>query len=188
MRSILFLVFMLLSNASLQAAELADVHFDEKLQLAGAEKPLLLNGLGIRYKFVFKIYIAALYLTETGNQAEAVIASDTPKRMVMHFLYDEVPREKLVNGWDEGFENNLTEQQLNALKPRIDQFKGFFETMKEGEAIYLDYIPGEGTAVIVKGEKKGVVSGHDFNQALLRIWLGEEPIGEKLKQNLLGGE
>jgi hypothetical protein len=60
--------------------------------------------------------------------------------------------------------------------------------MKEGEVIHLDYIPGKGTAVIIKGQTKGVIDGHDFNQALMRIWLGDEPVGEKLKQNLLGGE
>lgn len=179
-------IFFLLLGVNLNAAELADVQFDDTIVLPDGDQPLVLNGLGIRYKFFFKIYIAGLYLTEKTVNAETILSDTRPNRMVMHFLYDEVGRDKLVDGWNEGFENNLADAELEKLKPRIEQFNGFFETMKQGEVIHLDYIPGKGTAVTIKGEQKGVIPGHDFNRALLGIWLGDYPVGDDLKQNLLG--
>jgi hypothetical protein len=180
-------LLLLLQCASLRAAEVADVHFDESITLAGVEQPLLLNGLGIRYKFFFKIYIAALYVQDKSTSAEQLVAADGAKRMTMHFLYDEVEREKLVAGWNEGFRNNLTDAQLAALQPRIEQFNALFETMRAGEVINLDYIPEQGTRVIIRGQHRGTVPGPDFNRALLNIWLGEYPVGEDLKLRLLGG-
>ena len=53
--------------------------------------------------------------------------------------------------------------------------------------IYLDYIPGRGTRVTINGESKGLIAGRDFNNALLDIWLGEEPADKGLKKAMLGG-
>ena len=186
MKNTLSALCLLLLVSVAQARELAGVNIDESITLAENKQALQLNGLGIRYKFFFKIYIAALYVQDRSSNAQAIVSSADAKRMSMVFLYDEVPREKLVAGWNEGFENNLTAEQLAALQPRIDQFNAMFETVKQGDVINLDYVPEKGTVVQIKGQQKGVVPGQDFNQALLKIWLGEYPVGDDLKQALLG--
>jgi hypothetical protein len=54
--------------------------------------------------------------------------------------------------------------------------------------ITLDYIPESGTRVTLNGEPKGeAIAGDDFYRALLRIWLGENPVDSSLKKALLGG-
>ena len=174
--------------SSVHAREIAGVDLPETLQIPDAEPLLKLNGLGIRYKVFFKIYIAALYLQDKSSDVQTILTSNTPKRISMHFLYDEVPKEKLINGWNEGFEDNLTAEQYSALKPHIDQFNGYFETMKQGEVVDLDYLPGKGMRVMIKGQEKGIIEGDGFYQALLKIWLGDEPVGEELKEQLLGIE
>lgn len=186
MKTLLFTAFLLLFSHNGFAANLADVHFDESITIPDVDTRLVLNGLGIRYKFFFKIYIAALYVQEKTDNPGKLISSNQAKRMTMHFLYDEVDRDKLVSGWNEGFESNLGSEQLKALKPRIEQFNALFETMQRGEVIHLDYIPGQGTVVIIRGKRKGRVPGADFNRALLSVWLGDYPVGEDLKQALLG--
>jgi len=41
---------------------------------------------------------------------------------------------------------------------------------------------------VVDGKPAGApIQGEDFYRALLRIWLGERPVQEDLKQALLGG-
>ena len=186
MKLMRFCLILLIFVGQVQARQLEGVEFKQQVLLADAPVPLNLNGLGIRYKFFFKIYIAALYVEHVSKNADEVINTGGAKRIQMHFLYDEVSKEKLVNGWLEGFENNLSKEQFNALKPRIEKFNAMFETMKQGEVIHLDYIPGSGTAVIIRGQQKGIVPGEDFNRALLNIWLGDYPVGEDLKQSLLG--
>ncbi len=68
------------------AREITGVNFAETAHIPGIEDTLTLNGLGIRYKFFFKIYIAALYLQEKSSDVKSVVETDAPKRMTMHFL------------------------------------------------------------------------------------------------------
>jgi hypothetical protein len=182
--NILFLV--LLTCTPVSAAQIADINFAESLTIEGTNKTVQLNGLAIRYKFIFKIYAAALYTEQPSHSADTLLQGNTVKRMQMHFIYDEVSKEKLVNGWLEGFEKNLSQQQFNALKPRIDQFNSLFETVHEGDNIMLDYLPSQGTRVTIRDKVKGIIKGNDFNQALLKIWIGEEPVNDDMKQGLLG--
>jgi hypothetical protein len=72
----------------------------------------------------------------------------------------------------------------------VKQLEGIFnavKTAKPGDVILLDYVPGSGTRVVVNGEAKGTVAGEEFNRALLRIWLGDQPADASLKKAMLGG-
>jgi len=102
----------------------------------------------------------------------------------MHFLHDEVSQEKLIDGWNEGFESNQNEETLTTLRPRLEQFNQLFQTVHKGDVITLDYILDEGTTVTINGTQKGKVSGEVFNHALLEIWLGDKPADKDLKQAL----
>ncbi len=188
-RSMLTAVLVLLSLTILpaQSRELAGVSIEEQLSLPEAGT-LVLNGAGIRYKFFFKIYVGALYLPQKQSDAVKVLAANSPSRIVMHIVYDEVPRQKLVNAWNEGFENNSSQQVLQQIQPRIDEFNSWFGDLRQGDVVLLDYLPGQGTRVSIKGEVKGVIPGEDFNRALLSVWLGEEPVTEELKDAMLGLE
>ncbi|VAW72600.1 FIG026291: Hypothetical periplasmic protein [hydrothermal vent metagenome] len=177
-----------IASAQLQAIEIADIEIAPKVSIAGLDKPLQLNGAGIRYKFFFKVYVGALYLSEKQNNPGAILAGDKPNRVLMHFIYDEVSQEKLVNAWLEGFENNTDKAQMAGLKERLAQFNALFSTVHTGDVVLLDYVPGKGTTVNVKGLEKGVIEGADFNRALLAVWLGEEPVTEDLKEAMLGLE
>lgn len=178
----LVLMFMLPVNAR----TIAGIDFDESIRLADKGQMLKLNGLGVRYKFFFKIYIAALYVEQTTDDANKVLTDTGAKRMVMHFLYDEVSREKLVNAWNEGFEENLSETQLQRVSSRIEQFNDLFTAVVTDDVIVLDFIPGIGTRMMLNDVEQGVIQGDDFNRALLSIWLGQEPVTDELKNALLG--
>lgn len=180
------ILFSLGYTSTLNAKEMADIEFEESASLVGADKKLKLNGLSIRYKFFFKIYVAALYVEQTSQDANTLIKHNGAKRMLMHFVYDEVPAEKLASGWLEGFEDNTSAEDFKKLKPRIAQFNTMFETLHKGDVVLLDYLPGQGTRVTIKGKEKGFIKGEDFNQALLKIWVGDEPVTEDLKEGLLG--
>ena len=181
----LLLLFFLLP---VQAAEIADTQFEDEISIAGYNDKLQLNGIGMRYKFFFKIYIAALYLQEKNADVKQIIESVQAKRMVMHFLYDKVEKEKLLSAWVEGFEDNLSAEEYKSLEPRIKSFNSLFETVASGDVVFLDFIPGKGTRVTSKGQQKGVIEGADFYSVLLKIWLGDEPVDEDLKTALTGAD
>ena len=60
--------------------------------------------------------------------------------------------------------------------------------MREGDQVWLDYVPGSGTSVLVNGDVRGVIPGSDFNAALLSVWLGREPVSESLKKAMVGDD
>jgi len=176
-----------MSSNSLQAREFGGVQFPDKVALPDTTKTVQLNGVGYRKKFFVKVYIGALYTEKLARSRDEVVTMDGPNRLLMHFLHEEVSQEKLVAAWNEGFEENMSEENLEKLRPQIDKFNAMFPTVRQGDVIYLDYIPGTGTRVTVNGENKGVIPGKDFNNAMLDIWLGEEPASSKLKKAMLGG-
>ncbi|MCF8055060.1 MAG: chalcone isomerase family protein [Desulfocapsa sp.] len=179
-KNIICLLFLLVSSPAL-GLEIAGVTIPESLSPA-----LQLNGAGIRSKLFFKIYIAELYLEHPSPLATTILDGPGRKRVVMHFLYDEVKKEKLVESWNDGFTANLSPEQLKKLSSKIQQFNDLFVDIHEGEEIILDYSPDQGTVVSIAGESKGTIEGKDFNRALLSIWLGDKPVTNDLRDALLG--
>lgn len=185
-------VFMLLAvtlfSTSSQARQLDDVTLPDTVKLDGTDVSLQLNGMGYRTKFIFNIYVGALYTEKKVESRDAVQALKGPKRVVMHMVYDEVNREKITNGWNEGFKENNSDEQMEKLRARLDTFNSYFPDLKENDVMFYDYIPGKGTRVTINGDVKGVIEGADFYAALLDVWLGEEPADEDLKEAMLGEE
>lgn len=156
--------------------------------LKAGDEELVLNGAGLRKKLFIKVYAGGLYLKEKNRDAAAVIAADAPMAIRMHFIYDGVSSEKLIDAWNEGFDNSLGDGR-DALKAEIDQFNGYFSTeAKENDVYDLIYLPGRGVAVSIKGKEMGVIPGLAFKQALFAIWLGEEPADDDLKEGMIGAD
>lgn len=186
MRALIMIFVCLFAVCPVQAVEIGGVNIAEEIVVDDTTS-LVLNGAGIRSKFFFDIYIAQLYLEKPEKESSLIIEDDGSKRIVMHFLYDGVGSDKIVEGWNDGFAANLDEESKANLQQRIDTFNNMFtDEMQSGDVIVFDYLPDEGTRVTIKEEVKGVIPGKDFNDALLSIWLGEKPVGSGLKNDLLG--
>lgn len=183
----MLLTVVLFSTAGF-ARQLDDVTLPDKVTLDGTDVALQLNGMGYRTKFIFNIYVGALYTESKVESRDAAQALKGPKRVVMHMVYDEVSKEKMASAWNEGFEENNSDEQLAKLKSRLNTFIAYFPDLKEGDIVFLDFIPGKGTRVTINGEVKGVIEGADFYAALLDVWLGDEPADDDLKEAMLGEE
>jgi len=174
-------------SISAEGAEIEGVKLADKVQLGGSE--LALNGAGVRTRVFFKVYVGALYLQKKASAPEAVLADSGPKRIAMHMLRD-LTAEQLFSALNEGLKNNHAPGDLVKLEPQVKQLEGIFSAVKAakiGDTILLDYVPGTGTRVVVNGDGKGTVAGEEFNRALLRIWLGDQPADAALKKAMLGG-
>lgn len=180
----LFIAVLLLIVGPAQAKEIAGVMVQEVVK-TDSGKEMILNGAGIRSKFFVDVYIAKLYMEHPSANVEEILAARGGRRMVMHFLHEEVSKEKLVDGWVEGFSSNIDAKDIEALQSKIDSFNAMFVDVKKGDRVVLDFVPGKGTFVTVANEEKGVIEGKDFNDALLLIWLGKKPVNKKLKKQLL---
>ncbi|BAO43341.1 chalcone isomerase family protein [Thiolapillus brandeum] len=180
----LILLGMVFFSAVTVGKTVEGVDLSENVSVGGRE--LVLNGAGVREKFFFDIYVAALYLPTRNKDADKILNTDQPWRMSMDMLYSEVDKEKLDKGWDEGFEANVASSELSGLRDRLKKFEAMFPTLHKGDTVLMDYLPGTGVRVTVKGVDKGVVPGADFARALLSVWIGPEPVTSSVKKHLLG--
>lgn len=168
------------------AREIAGIQVPETVTVEGT--PLILNGAGIRRKFFFKIYLGALYLKNRQTTTNAVLTADNPRSVRMHFIYKEVSANQLVDAWNDGFKGNSSDKELAALKTRIEEFNALFPAVHSGDTVNIDFLTDGTTAVRINGARRGTVSGADFQKAVLKIWLGDDPADGSLKQAMLGGQ
>ena len=177
-------LLLLLVAFPLHAAEVAGVRIDERAQVAGAD--LALAGAGLRKRLFFQVYAIGLYVRE--RKADP-IAQPGPKRVHIHMLRD-VGAEQFTEALADGIKANHSEAEAKALEPRIKQLGAIMAQLKQaktGMVIALDWTGSE-TLLVVDGKPAGApIQGEDFYRALLRIWLGEQPVQEDLKKALLGG-
>ena len=100
---VLAIVLLAAATFNLRADTLAGVTLPDTAQVGGAK--LVLNGLGMRKKFVVKVYVAGLYLEQKSSDANAIIKADARKRIVMHFVRG-ASKDQMANAFEESFRNN----------------------------------------------------------------------------------
>jgi len=161
---------------------LAGITLPDTIEIGG--NTLLLNGIGLREKYWIDIYVAGLYVTSTSQDPTNIITSDTPKRIHTHFIYSNVPKQKMIETLKDNIKNNPK------IKPEtlqeIDKAALWMEDFTTGDELIFDYIPGTGTIFTIKGEVKGIITGKEFMEALFGIYVGNHPASEQLKDGLLG--
>jgi len=175
----------LLAAGNAQAAIVAGVNIEDKVQVGGNE--LVLNGAGLRTRLFFKAYVGALYVREKTSSITTLVDTVEPRRMVMRMLRS-ADADSLREALEEGLKNNLPATEFAELKPQTEQLATLMNgigKVKEGDTIMLD-LTVEGVAIRLNDEPRGKVQGRSFSRALLKIWLGDRPVDESLKKALLG--
>ena len=169
------------------AVEVAGVKFDDQTRVGNGD--LLVNGAGLRKKVFFQVYAMALYLPVKSADTAAVLAAKGSKRIAIRLLRD-LTAQQFVEALQEGVANNHSEAEMEALKERLKLFSDAMLSVgeaKTGTSVLIDWIPESGTRLSVNGQAKGKdIAGEDFYRALLKIWLGNKPVQDDLKQALLG--
>ncbi len=173
--------------ASAQTVDAGGAKFDTSAEVAGQK--LVLNGVGVRYRAIFKVYGAGIYLKAKADTPDAVIKMDGPKRVMLKLLRD-VDAKDLGKAFTDGMEKNLVPEERARTINGIFKFGQIFQDVKKasaGTAIHVDWVPNTGAVVFYDGKQVGeVIKEPEFYNALLRIWLGDKPADDKLKTQLLG--
>ena len=180
--SLSVVVFLMASIFDLHAASLAGVTLPDTIQVGGTT--LLLNGMGLRKKFVVKVYVAGLYLEQKSSDPDAIIKADKPKRIVMRFLHG-VSKNQLADAFEESFNNNSPDAK-KTMKADIDRLLGALEPVNEGDQMVFTYVPGTGTTLAINGKDKLTVAAPAFGPVLFSVWLGPKPPNADLKKGMLG--
>jgi Chalcone isomerase-like len=183
MRTLILATALTLAAATAGAAVVSGAKIEDYANVNNQN--LVLNGAGLRKKFVVKVYVGALYLPSKQSSAASILAADTSRRMVMHFLYD-VDKAKMAEAWTKGLALN-TPNASAEVRTAFKTISSWMEDVKEGQRIVLTYVPGIGTTVEVNGKNKGTIGGKAVADALLNTWIGPNPDpGADFKKAVLG--
>ncbi len=173
--------------SSAQTTDIAGVKFTDTVQV-GSNK-LQLNGAGVRHKLVFKVYAAALYLSEKAATPEAVLAAPGPRRLQIVMLR-EIDANELGKLFTKAMEQNAQREEFSKSIPGLLRMSDLFSThkkMQAGESLTVDWQPGTGTVILVNGKPDGApIKEPEFYSAMLKIWFGKTPADPQLKEALLG--
>lgn len=173
--------------APAQTIDVAGVKFPSTIQVANTR--LQLNGAGVRYKVVFKVYAAGLYLTDKAATPEAVLAAPGPRHLQIVMLR-EIDANELGRLFTKGMEQNASREEFTkslAGVMRMSDVFSKYKKLKPGESFAVEWQPGRGTLILVNGESvTEPIKEPEFYALLMKIWLGHTPADAQLKEALLG--
>ena len=183
-------ILSLLSGAA-HALEIEGVKVADKVALGKGGPELVLNGAGVRSKFMtVQVYVGALYLSSKKKSAEDVLADKGPKRVSMHVLIDNYTAKELIASLNDAIAANHIPAEIALIEKRLsglNRMMGSIGALKRGGVVLIDFVPGTGTRITVNGEEKLTIAGDDFFPALLRTWVGKKPVDGRLRDAMLGG-
>ena len=182
-RTLLLSVACLLFAAPVMAGELHDVTMDDSITVEG--QALQLQGMGLRSKWGFKIYVAGLYLATPSSDAAAIVVATDAKVVEMAMLRA-LSAEKLAGGIEDAFQKNNTSAEVDAMRDRLSRLLAMFPAVNKGDVVRLVWIPGKGTVFSNNGVELGTIEGQDFANALFACWMGTAPAQESLRDGMLG--
>ncbi|MGI2103738.1 chalcone isomerase family protein [Shewanella frigidimarina] len=165
-----------------QASMIADVDVAE--QMTVVEQPLILNGAGVRSKFFMDLYVGSLYLPTKAHTLEDVLAQ--PIAVIqLTITSGMITSNKMRDAITDGFEA-ATDNDTHSITKDIEHFTQLFaDEIVEGDQFTFVTQKGKGVSSIKNGIAQGDIAGEAFRQALLKIWLGEEPAQQSLRQAML---
>ncbi|PID41756.1 MAG: hypothetical protein CSB48_13390 [Proteobacteria bacterium] len=184
----IYVLVLLLVSFGLQARTISDITIAEEVRMDTDGPVLNLNGAALRRTYmIVRTYIGGLYLENPTHNGARIIESDEHKRMLFHVLLKRVTARKIARALREALVVNISREEQERLEPQIKQFLDMFQgKLYRNDQVSIDYIPGLGTKVSIAGVEKGVIPGKRFFDALLSVWIGNEPVSETFKNNILG--
>lgn len=160
--------------------------YDDTLRLDGVT--LRLTGAGVRAVAWFKGFTVGLWVAEPSPRPETLLGQAGPKRLRLRMMVD-VPAAELVKALYRGVQKNHPAEEQARLAPalaRLEAVIGTLGTLRSGESLDLDHLPGRGLQLSFQGQARGEpVPGDEVFRAVLRIFIGSRPADEKLKAALL---
>jgi Chalcone isomerase-like len=175
------------TRANAVPAKVKNENFPKKIQVEGVT--LSLNGLGTRYKAIFKVYELGLYTTSKASTWQEVINASGPKKLEFVAL-----RELSTTDLGQLFYKGIKENNSPALylkhatsALRMSEIASGRSKIMPGETFSIEFVPGKGLTFYVMDKPQGTAIGDaEFFAMVLGIWLGPVPADYMLKDALLG--
>jgi len=182
MRKLAVALSLLLLSSHAWALEVAGVNLAPTI--AVGQKTLSLNGAGVRKRFLFKVYVGALYTEKKDASTDELLRDPGEKGVRMHFVYKKVEKEKIVEAFAEGLANNSPEVARSAEAKAF--LSWFTHDFVAGDTVEIDFSPDGTVSASQNGKALGTLRDPALSRGILLIWFGEKPADADLKKGMLG--
>ncbi|WP_285163100.1 chalcone isomerase family protein [Shewanella goraebulensis] len=172
----------LFSSTLVQAKTVSGVELEDNLTIA--EQSLALNGAGVRSKFFMDLYVGSLYIATPATDLTSVLAQ--PIAVVrLNITSGMITSDKMVDAINEGFDS-ATDGDISPIQAETTQFMGLFtEEVSKGDQFTFVTHKSAGVTSFKNGVEQATIEGEAFRQALLKIWLGDDPAQKSLRKKML---
>lgn len=154
---------------------------------------MTLLGTGVRTRTFLKVkvYAIGLYVSDQALAAglakyrgqttspafyRELVTGDFPKQVVMVFVRDPTPAQ---------VRDAFYEALPSVDRVSLDLFSSHFGDPKEGDTYVIRWAPGGTLEVTAAGQAKQPIADRAFATAVFGIWLGEKPLQEDIKRELV---
>jgi hypothetical protein len=173
--------------SAMAQAKLAEVSFPGDMTVGGQK--LSLNGYGMRFRFGFRVYAAALYTASKVTKNEDAVKPALAKRLQLVAQRD-VKSDDFGRLFSRGIEDNVSKETFSRIVPGVLRMGAIFAEAKQfakGDVIVVDNIPGTGIVITFRGKQQGEpIKEPEFAENFFKIWFGQKPADEALRKALLG--
>ncbi|MCA6058442.1 MULTISPECIES: chalcone isomerase family protein [Oceanospirillaceae] len=185
----LMMTLLLTATGPLWAITVENVDVPDVVPATADSPEMTLRGASVRrvYGFV-EVYVGALYLKNSALEDKEIIRVDDPRRMVFYVTSERVSARRFTNAIQEGLAINITTGEMAAMSERVNQLVSLFDhKFVEGTVGYIEWVPDlQESRIVIDDTVRGSVPGKDLNDALLKIWIGDHPVSERFKEEVLG--
>jgi hypothetical protein len=159
------------------------VRFPEKI----GDTTLL--GVGLRTKTFLKVKVYAVGLYVADAALAGSLKDKTGPALYRELVWGDFPKEIHLRLVRDVSASQMQEAIRDALekadKARTDQFVTYFSDIKTGEEYVLRWGAGGTLETIAKGTAKPPIADKNFAAAVFGIWLGDEPVQDDIKRDLI---
>jgi hypothetical protein len=180
------MTLVLCGQVQAQSADTFGVQYAPSVKVEGSS--LTLNGTGVAYRALAKLYTVGLYTPQKSNKADVVLAMNGPKQLRFVMLQG-MRVDELGKVITKGIENNSGREDFFKLIPSVRVMGEQFSHIKRlaiNDVFTIEYVPKRGTMFFVNGQPAGLpIDDALFFPAVLKVWLGAKPNSPDLKDALL---
>ena len=169
------------------ASQTTGVDIEEVVTISPGGEQLRLRGAAVKNSAHQAVYVGGLYLQNNTATVNDILNNEGPKRFVLYCENSSIKPDALIRALNLGITANHSEKELVQLEPMVKQFNNIWRAeIKQGDRVWVDFIPEKGTMVTINGIEKGLIPGKQFYNAFLKSWIGDKPLNSAMKKQLLG--
>jgi hypothetical protein len=156
---------------------------------------LSLTGVGLRIRKVAivtaKVYAIGLYVSDSAlaGPLAAHKARPASPELYRDLVWGDFEKRitlKFTRNVGQGaIQDAMREALAGADKAKVDQFVGYFPEVKTGQECVLRWAPGGVLETTMAGQPRPPIADKNFAAAVFAIWLGEKPIQDDIKRDLV---